>query len=696
MRIREKLIAEMPDRNNFNRATDEMGILLHELNKKRKIMPLRKLFRTIPNLLLKLKPCMMMSPLSVSYFLEAETYKFDMVIFDEASQIFPQDAIGAICRGKQVIIAGDSKQLPPTSFFASSTSNMDGEYDSEEDEDEVIYDSILEEAANRLPNRSLLWHYRSRNEDLIAFSNQEIYRNKLITFPSSNTVAADSGVEYIYVENGVYSGRCNIEEAKKCVEIIKEHIVKHPERSLGIIAFSEKQQTTIEEEVQRFREKNPMYERFFAEDKEEPFFVKNLENVQGDERDTIIFSICYARDANGRMFMRFGPLGHQGGERRLNVAITRAKYNVKLVGSIMPYDIDLDKTKSDGVRMLRSYIEFAIKGNETLHPHKNSHALYDTDEFCNYICRFLQEKGYRIKQYVGNSDYKIDIAVEHPNYPGCFVAGIECDGNSYLMARSTRDREHLRRTVLEQMGWKMFHLWSAEWTNNRESEQQRLLDFINNAVETYKKSEDKKEKTLLTPSEAVQVETIQKKAEPKSKIMFPYYQEGDWRRAEYDPRRGNLENLAARVRVVVEAEQPIHLDVLYRRLASAFGNEKATKPVKNTINICLERTMKNEIVIEDNFVRLSNFTDIKARIPRGIQDRSIEYISKPEIADAMRAVIKASYGISRDDLCTELTSIFGYDRMGPKISKAMNDTISYMLEKNMVTIVDGKMHLKEG
>jgi len=426
MRIREKLISDMPNRNNFNRATDEMGILLHELNKKRKIMPLRKLFRTIPNLLLKLKPCLMMSPLSVSYFLEAETYKFDMVIFDEASQIFPQDAIGAICRGKQVVIAGDSKQLPPTSFFAASTNNLDGEYDSEEEEEEVIYDSILEEATNSLPNRSLLWHYRSRNEDLIAFSNQEIYKNKLTTFPSSNTVAADSGVEYVYVENGTYSGRCNIQEAKKCVELIKEHITKHPERSLGIIAFSEKQQATIEEAVHRFRESNPRYEKFFAEDREEPFFVKNLENVQGDERDTIIFSICYAKDPNGRMFMRFGPLGHQGGERRLNVAITRAKHNIKLVGSIMPYDIDLSKTKSEGIRMLKEYIEYAMKGSSVLRPYKNPNALYDTDEFCNGICKFLENKGYSVKQYVGSSEYKIDIAVEHPNYPGCYVAGIEC------------------------------------------------------------------------------------------------------------------------------------------------------------------------------------------------------------------------------------------------------------------------------
>lgn len=695
MRIREKLISDMPNRNNFNRATDEMGILLHELNKKRKIMPLRKLFRTIPNLLLKLKPCLMMSPISVSYFLEAETYKFDMVIFDEASQIFPQDAIGAICRGKQVIIAGDSKQLPPTSFFATSTNNSDGEYDSDEAEDEVIYDSILEEATNSLPNRSLLWHYRSRNEDLIAFSNQEIYKSKLTTFPSSNTVAADSGVEYVYVENGTYSGRCNVQEANKCVELIKEHIIKYPERSLGIIAFSEKQQATIEEAVQRFRERNPRYETFFAEDKEEPFFVKNLENVQGDERDTIIFSICYAKDANGRMYMRFGPLGHQGGERRLNVAITRAKHNIKLVGSIMAYDIDLNRTKSEGIRMLKDYIEFAIKGSSVLQPYKNPNALYDKDEFCNSIMKCIREKGYSAKQYVGNSEYKIDIAVEHPSYPGCYVAGIECDGLSYIMARTTRDREHLRKSVLEQMGWNMFRVWSTEWINNKEGEQKRLFDFIENAIRNYKKGDEKVKVSLSKQTQNVQVEVLQKKVEEHTRLNFPYYEIGDWRNAEYDYSKGNLQNLAARIRAVVEVEQPIHLDVLYRRLASAFGNEKVTKPVRETIDQALNRVMANEIVIEEGFVRFQAFTNIRARVPMGMQDRNIEYISKPEIADAMLTIIRNSYGIERDALCAETASIFGYDRMGPKISRAMNDTIAYMLEKNMLAIVDGKMHIKE-
>lgn len=369
-------------------------------------MPLRKLFQSIPTLLLTLKPCLMMSPLSVAYFLDADAYQFDMVIFDEASQIFPQDAIGAIFRAKQVVIAGDTKQLPPTNFFAASTSNSSEDYDDDEGYDDEVYDSILEETANILPNCTLLWHYRSKHEHLIAFSNQEIYKNELVTFPSSNESEPDTGVEFVYVEDGYYEPsprNYNVLEAQRIVELVKDHIEKHPNRSLGIIAFSEKQQQAIALEIQRFREKHSEYEAFFAEGKEDEFFVKNLENVQGDERDTIFFSVGYAKTkeqkANGKpMSMRFGPLGVSGGERRLNVAITRAKINVKLVSSILPSDIDLSRTESDGIRMLRSYIEFAMNGEATLAAaHKNGRP----DDFADSIAQFIRDQGFEVQQYVG-------------------------------------------------------------------------------------------------------------------------------------------------------------------------------------------------------------------------------------------------------------------------------------------------------
>lgn len=487
-RIREKIINTYPNLNKVARAGSELGILRHEMEKKRRIMPLRKLFQSIPTLLMTLKPCLMMSPLSVAYFLDAEAYQFDMVIFDEASQIFPQDAIGAIFRAKQVVIAGDTKQLPPTNFFSASTSNSSEGYDDDEGYDEEVYDSILEETANILPNRTLLWHYRSKHEHLIAFSNQEIYKHELVTFPSSNESEPDTGVEFVYVEDGYYEPsprNYNILEARRIVELVREHIEKHPDRSLGIIAFSEKQQQAIALEIQRFREKHSEYEAFFAEGKEDEFFVKNLENVQGDERDTIFFSVGYAKTkeqkANGKpMSMRFGPLGVSGGERRLNVAITRAKINVKLVSSILPSDIDLSRTESDGIRMLRSYIEFAMNGEATVvAAHKNGRP----DDFADSIAQFIRDQGFDVQQYVGCSGYKIDIAVKHPSeLVEQFVAGIECDGYSYVSARTARDRDRLRSSVLKNMGWNLYRVWSAEWYKNPEIEGQKLVAFLQNAI----------------------------------------------------------------------------------------------------------------------------------------------------------------------------------------------------------------------
>ena len=487
-RIREKIIRSFPSTDGMMKAGSELHILMHEMEKKKRIMPLRRLFQSIPNLLLTLKPCLMMSPLSVAYFLDANSYKFDMVIFDEASQIFPQDAIGAIFRAKQVIIAGDTKQLPPTNFFAASTGNSSEGYDNDEGYDDEVYDSILEETTNVLPNRTLLWHYRSKHEHLIAFSNQEIYRNNLVTFPSSNESEHDTGVEFVYVEDGYYEPtpkNYNTLEAARCVQLVKEHVDKHPDRSLGIIAFSEKQQQAIALEIQRFREKNPEYENFFVEGKEDEFFVKNLENVQGDERDTIFFSIGYAKTkeqkANGKpMSMRFGPLGSQGGERRLNVAITRAKINVKLISSILPSDIDLNRTESEGVRMLRSYIEFAMNGDATL---SAAHKVNKPDDFVDAVAQFIRDHGFKVRQYIGCSGYKIDIAVQHPSeMVEQFVAGIECDGFSYVSAKTARDRDRLRNTVLKNMGWNLYRVWSAEWHKNPEIEGKKLLRFIEKAI----------------------------------------------------------------------------------------------------------------------------------------------------------------------------------------------------------------------
>lgn len=697
MRIREKLISEMPSKHSFGRATDEMSILLHEITKKRKIMPLRKLFRTIPNLLLKLKPCLMMSPLSVSYFLEAETYRFDLVIFDEASQIFPQDAIGAIFRAKQVIITGDSKQLPPTNFFSASTSN-EVDFDTEEEEEEFDFDSILEEASNSLPNRSLLWHYRSRFEELISFSNQQIYQNNLITFPSSSVKVPDTGVEYVYVKNGVYDNRCNRAEAQEIVRLVVDHIRNHQDCSLGIIAFSESQQSVIEDELNKFRIKNPKYEKFFDEDKEEPFFIKNLENVQGDERDTIIFSICYAKNSQGRMYMRFGPLGHQGGERRLNVAITRAKRNIKLVGSIWPEDIDLSKTRSEGVKMLRSYILFAMRGSDVLVKEAKKNSLYEVDTFSEQIGDFLSSHGCIVKRNVGSSDYTIDIAVEHPKKPGRYIAGIECDGSSYYMARTVRDREHLRTAVLKQMGWKMYRVWSTEWIRNPDAEKERLIKFVQDALLSYQEltSDDKLVGSInnFVGTEVVKSDNTLNIHDNSNPYNLPLYEEGNWRKRTTSRGNDNLSRIADMVNAVVMVEQPMHMELLYKRVGQGFITGKATQSIKDTIDLAIRERMQGEVVIDDQFICLSSFTAVKVRRSElGDPDRNIEHISILEIAAAMEKILVGAYGIERNVLCLETARIFGFERTGPKIKQRTNEALNYLIRTKMVSCYDDKIQL---
>ncbi|MDR1538045.1 MAG: DUF4011 domain-containing protein [Clostridiales bacterium] len=712
-RIRQKVINRIPAANHVLPANDELSILKRETGKTRKIMPLRKLFKSIPNLLLKLKPCMMMSPLSVAYFLEADSYEFDMVIFDEASQIFPQDAIGSILRGRQLIIAGDSKQLPPTNFFAASASNDDRDFDEDNDEAEgtELYDSILEETARVLPNRTLLWHYRSKHENLIAFSNQEIYENELVTFPGSKNNGVDNGVEFIFVESGTYEGKGrNTSEARRCVELVKYHIDKTPNRSLGIIAFSESQQKAIALEIQKFREQHPEYESYFIEDKEDEFFVKNLENVQGDERDTIILSVSYAktkeqRDNNRPMALRFGPLGQPGGERRLNVAITRAKYNVKLVSSIKPSDIDLSRTKSEGVKMLRQYMDFAIDSSSLL---RIGQVEAEKDLFLDVVAKYLISHGYEIKKQVGCSDYKVDLAVLHPHVEDCYVAGIELDGFSYASAKSAGDRDHLRKSVLESMGWRLYRVWSPEWVAQQDIEGEKLLHFVEVAIREYEemKNSASPEQTIQLHkepfAEGAQVRSCNESsspitstdARPNNPYGFSEYKKAAWNETPRYEKFFGDDRLAEEIKYIVGIEQPIYIDLLYQRLSGAFGKQKATSTVHKAVDRVMRGSkLKGQIERDnDGFVTLVGFKDLKARIPAaGDSSREINCISLDEIGIAMLAIAAQEVEMTSGRLIDATAKALGYARKGDRMMTCMKNALERLLKQGRIKLVDEKI-----
>ena len=462
----------------------ELNILQREAHKKKMLKPIRQLIEEIPDLIFILKPCFLMSPLSVSTYLKFDTKLFDVVIFDEASQIFPWDAIGAISRSNSTIIVGDSKQMPPTNFFL--VNNADIIEDS--DEDVQDFESILDLSCASLPQIMLKWHYRSNDESLIAFSNKYFYDNKLVTFPTPFVESNKTGIHFHYVENGVYIKNQNEYEAKQVVRLILEFAEKYPNNSLGVVCFNIKQQDLILDYIEKYFN-DPRYFDFFKEDKPEPFFIKNLETVQGDERDTIIFSIGYGKDLHGNLAHRFGPLNRKGGERRLNVAVTRAKNSVEVVSSIKASDINLERTQSLGVKLLKEYLNVAEKGISVLNDEifVDKKALPES-YFEEQVSEFISSKGYPIELQVGSSGFRIDIGVKHPSKYD-FVLAIECDGETYHSSRTARERDKIRQQMLERQGWKFYRIWSTDWFNNRKIEEKKLIDAIENAISTYDKKE---------------------------------------------------------------------------------------------------------------------------------------------------------------------------------------------------------------
>lgn len=691
-RIKGKLINDLPSFDHFTSGVDEISILKRELSKRRKIMPIRKLFQQIPNLLPTLKPCLMMSPLSVSLFLEAETYQFDTVIFDEASQVCTENAIGAIARGRQVIIAGDSKQLPPTNFFGASLSDVD--YDTDDDTDDeddgTAYESILDEA-NLLPERTLLWHYRSRHEHLIAFSNAKIYKNNLITFPSNVDKVPDSGVEYEYVRDGFYDRggkKGNVIEAKRVAEIIFEHFKKHPNRSIGVIAFGEVQQQAIDTAIRKMRMENQMYESFFSEDKEEAFFVKNLENVQGDERDTVVFSIGYAKDVNGVFRMNFGPLSKSGGERRLNVAITRAKYNVKLVGSILPTDINTEKITSDGPKLLRAYIDFALNGVASLSREITESDIVEHDSpFEKAVYNYLDRKGYKLATQVGCSGYRIDMAVKHPTLSGQYVLGIECDGAAYHSARTARERDRLRQDVLEQMGWKIYRIWSTDWINDPVTEGEKLIKAVEDALKNYavpykeiaERDEPKADEFVFMEKKTVSLE--------EQRNPYSFDAENEVAFSNLPRNYSGYLSMADCILEVVKQRFPIHYDLLCKELAPLLGNEKATVKVKREVDFGLSKLGK-QIIRKGDFLFPVGYGKI---IPRQNNTRKIDYVSKEELAEVMMVVLSKCIGATKETLCTETARAYNYNRMTQNISAAMDSAFELLLQENCVQIIEGKV-----
>jgi very-short-patch-repair endonuclease len=442
-------------------------------------LPLRRLLDQASDVLFAVKPCWAMSPLMVSQVLPVARL-FDVVIFDEASQIVPADAIPAIMRGHQIVVAGDDRQLPPTNFFRQVG---DPDDDGEDDENLVSFgagfESVLDALRPLLPTAPLAWHYRSRDERLVAFSNTRIYGGALTTFPG---VFRDDCLRHVVVSQGPGSGQeASVDaEVRKVIELILEHARQHPDESLGVIALGIKHAERIDASLRATlaNTESPRLEAFFAEDVPEPFFVKNLERVQGDERDAIILSIGYGKHRDGRMRYQWGPLLRDGGERRLNVAATRAKHRLTLVSSFSGHDVDPDRVTKAGARMLAEYLDYASSGGSA----QEASGATQLDAFEADVRNRLAAAGIQVVPQYGVGGYRVDFAATHPQDPSRMVLAIEADGASYRESGSVRDRDRLRGEHLQRLGWRYHRLWSTSWFRNPEAEVAKVRDAYLRAV----------------------------------------------------------------------------------------------------------------------------------------------------------------------------------------------------------------------
>jgi very-short-patch-repair endonuclease len=670
----------------------EIALLMREAHKKTQHLPVRRLFEEIPDLLLLLKPCMLMSPLSVSQFLQPDKVHFDLVIFDEASQILPEDAIVAIYRGKQAVITGDDKQLPPTTFFQQ---NAGDEVDEEDEESPAAFESVLDAClgAGMRPHM-LRWHYRSRHEGLIAYSNHQFYENRLITFPGPETEREASGVHFRHVPDGVYDRggrRDNLREAEIVAGMVLDHFREHGDRkTLGVIAFSQAQMYAIEDEIDRRLVNEQGLEQFFKADRLEGFFVKNLETVQGDERDVILLSVGYGRDQNGHFTMNFGPINRAGGQRRLNVAVTRAREKLVVVSSIRAADLDLKASQAEGVRHLHRYLDFAERGLPALMEAApvaagDAQSPLETD-----VMHEVDRLGFQVVPQVGCSGYRIDLGVIDPKQPDRFLLGIECDGASYQATPTARDRDRLRQEVLGSLGWRLHRVWSTEWFQRRQQEIDRLRQVLE-AVKQPAPPRPPPAKPQAPPVTAVRKVEVGTPVNAGGKLPGTTTYTLARLRVDKKAARADLHAPAAQKelqRLVVQLareEGPIHIDVAIKRLRHAWNLSRAGDRVRGAVDDAAAAAAKRgELQRKGDFLSATGTPKVVVRVPdpkNADTIRAIEHISDEELQAGLRLLLSQGGAMDGDAILSQTARLFGFGKLGDNIKERVQACVAALQEQ---------------
>lgn len=677
-----KLSAKIPATSGDMAGSSEIGVLLKAIKNGGRMMPIRKLFDSIPLLLHRICPCMLMSPISVAQYIDPKYPKFDLVIFDEASQLPTSEAVGAIARGENVIVVGDPKQLPPTSFFA--TNHVDEENFEKEDLESVLDDCL----AISMPQEHLLWHYRSRHESLIAYSNAKYYDNKLYTFPSPNDL--ESKVTFVKVD-GYYdkgSTKQNRAEAEAIVSEIERRLDDPQLRleSIGIVTFSVAQQSLIDDLLSdKFRER-PELEQL-AEEMYEPLFVKNLENVQGDERDVILFSVGYGPDKNGKVSMNFGPINRDGGWRRLNVAISRAR-KCMTVFSTITYDmIDMSRTSSEGVAGLKGFLEFAQKGSSVLAVRAAS-ATRSGHNIERLIAEHINDAGYSTRCNIGCSEYKVDIGVIDPDDPSRYILGIMCDGNSYAMAKTASDRNLSQPDVLKGLGWRLCHVWILDWFDDKQKVINKILSAISEAIETRDSNTVIQDRSKVISELSFDKESTDNVLSGRIKKYEPYTVTPIGTSADFYLHE-NETKIRILMKNIIESQAPISRKTLFKTVLASFGITRSTSKADAYLTDILG-TIKCTVTKSNNsaFLWGANATSENMdyfRVPDG-EKRPMDDICAEEIANAALYVLERQFTLTRVDLTREVARCFGYTRTTAAMESSITEGILLCKSRGLISI----------
>jgi Superfamily I DNA and RNA helicases and helicase subunits len=689
-----KLAANIPSFSIEAVHNSEVGILQRNIKSNGRGTSIRKLFDQIPNLLPRMCPCMLMSPISVAQYIAPDAEKFDLIVFDEASQMPTYEAVGAIARGKNMIIVGDPKQMPPTNFFTTNT--VDEEHLDKEDLESILDDSL----ALSIPSRYLLWHYRSKHESLIAFSNAEYYENKLLTFPSPDNI--ESKVRLVQIE-GVYDkgkSRQNRREAEAVVREIERRLSdeKLRQRSIGVVTFSSVQQILVEDLLSDLFVARPDLERV-AMDGEEPLFIKNLENVQGDERDIILFSVGYGPDAQGRVSMNFGPLNREGGERRLNVAVSRSRYEMIIFSTLRSEHIDLNRTSALGVSGLKRFLEFAEKGERARRSAQQSVA--DNQAVEHLIAEKLRARGYEVHTHIGASGYKIDLGVVDESCPEKYLLGIVCDGETYKRTKTARDREITQSGVLRMLGWRLCRVWTLDWWENPDE----VLQTIEAAIAQAKRGEPEPplEKKTVVPPPPVEPPKAASANEGLAAILnvkpdpvvgepyVPARLPASWFPTEAFTLPQNVNYIIKQIQTVVATEAPLSKALLCKRILQAWRIARLGTRVEEHLDVlirnsgCYQSQDGEALFVWKNEEQKRTYQSFRPHSERTAAD-----LPPLEVANAVKHIVNAQISLPTKDLARNAAQLFGFSRAGAQVEAVMYQGIQEAVSRGYIEIDGGR------